>query len=205
VIGGETISKWTEDWWTWVVQSQTSQNPLSDATGAFATIGNDNPNMFFIGGTFGGDVTRNFDVPHDTPLLVPLINASLSQYTGTGQPNGPKDPVTGTPAAANAYIKQFDQSITSLHLSIDGVSVGNLFNDLVNTGQFSLGVVAANSVASDIFGLTVGSEMSHSQSTGYWAVVKGFAPNTDHTLDFGGSSSLSGGFSVNVHDTIHVV
>jgi len=54
------------------------------------------PALFFIGGSFGGDVSRTFNVPAGKPLLVPILNNLAFQFTGKGP-----DPATGGKGAAN--------------------------------------------------------------------------------------------------------
>src|ERR1700759_5796917 len=72
MVAGETVSQWTQDWWTWALQSPAATSPMVDPTGANAGI-NNTGDMFFIGGSFGGDATRTFDVPAGVPLLVPVL------------------------------------------------------------------------------------------------------------------------------------
>lgn len=104
------------------------------------------------------------------------------QYAGTG-PN-PKDPSTGTRAAANALLHDWDKSVSNLFLKVDGVSIPGLGSDLVKTGFFDMGQVQPGSLA-DAYGLT--GELNASKSEGYFAVLKGFSSG-DHTIEFGGSA-----------------
>ena len=70
-VDGKTIAQWTEDWWTWALQSPAYKNALDDTTGQYANVGNDQPGVFFIAGTTGtGDTsaTRTFTVPQGDAL-----------------------------------------------------------------------------------------------------------------------------------------
>ena len=97
-------------------------------------------------------------------------------------------------------ITDWQKSVTSLFLNIDGTPVSNLQSDYVRTNWFSAGTVQPGSLA-EAFGLT--GDLGPSKSVGYWAVVNGLAAGSTHVLDFGGSTSA--GFSLHIHDTIHVV
>src|SRR5262249_42606793 len=86
IVDGKTIAQWTQDWWTWALQSPAYKNALDDTTGKYAHVGNgdhqnaqgdqDQPGVFFIAGTQGTatDATRTFTVPQGDALLVPMIN-----------------------------------------------------------------------------------------------------------------------------------
>ena len=194
MVAGETVAQWTQDWWTWALQSPAANSPMLDSTGANANVNNSGA-MFFIGGSFGGDATRTFDVPAGKPLLVPVLNDLALQFTGKGP-----DPLTGGKGAANQVLTDWQHSVTNLFLNIDGNPVNNLQSDLVRTDWFSAGTVQPGSLA-ESFGLT--GDLGPSKSDGYWVVVKSFAAGSTHTLEFGGSTS--NGFSIDISDTIHVV
>ena len=195
MVGGETVSEWTEDWFKWAWNTP-GPSPLTDTTGALADV-NQPTGMFFIAGNTGGDTVREFSAPHDTPMLVPVLNELLTQFSGKGP-----DPVTGGKAAANIAVKDFQHSITDMFLKVDGNAVKNLQSDWVRTDWMNMGSVQAGSLL-DQFGVT--GALDPSKGSGYWAVVKGFAAGTTHTIEFGGSSTLFGGFSVHITDTIHIV
>jgi hypothetical protein len=209
VIAGDNIAKLTEELWTWQFQSQYLTNPLLDTSGAYADVNNNGP-VFFFAGTLDqtGTVTRTFDVPHDTPILVPILEYAGIQYTGTGP--DPKNTATGTPASANDQLHTWQKNVDSLFLTIDGVAVNNLFGDLVKTGFFDMGPVAPGSLA-DALGLT--GELSHTKSEGYYALLNGFSLGSgDHTIEFGGTVgayTLNGenvaGYTNHVVDHIHIV
>jgi len=188
MIDGETLSQWTQDWWTWAVQTPVATSPMLDTTGAYAGVDN-TAAMFFLAGTFSGNVERTFDVPGNKPLLVPILNDLVLQYTGKGP-----DPLTGGKGAADQLLADWQKSVTSLVLDIDNHPVGNLQSDLVRTDFFSLGTVQPGSVA-QAFGLS--GELAPSKSDGYWAVIQGLAPGS-HTIDFGGSSN-AGSFHITDH------
>ena len=128
MVAGETVAQWTQDWWKWALQSPAATSPMLDQTGAFADV-NNTGSMFFIGGSFSsGDVTRTFDVPAGKPILIPILNNVALQFTGRGP-----DPVTGGKGAGNMGITDWQKSVTSLFLNIDGTPVSNLQSDIHDT------------------------------------------------------------------------
>ncbi len=190
MINGETVQQWTQDWWTWTLQSPYATSPQLDTAGDYAYLGDQKGKMFFLAGTFGGDMTREFSVKAGEPLLVPIVNDLVFQFTGRGP-----DPATGGKGAANILLSDWRKGISDMFLTIDGHPVQNLQSDFVRTDWFSPGVAQAGSLV-EAFGIT--GELGPAKTAGYWAVLNGFSPDTTHTIEFG---SVSGG--VKVTDTIH--
>jgi hypothetical protein len=184
LVAGETVAQWTQDWWTWVLQSPDTANPTEDPSGAFATNNNSGA-MFFIAGTDGGFAERSFTVPSGTPILIPVLN----QFDTL-------DPK----ATINKVLTDFQKSVTDMFARVDNIPVDNLQSHFVRTNFFSMGTVVDHTVAAAL-GAPIGAELTPSKSAGYWLVVDGLAPG-GHTLDFGGS--LSNGFSTHVVDHITV-
>ncbi|WP_405162673.1 hypothetical protein OG203_41440 [Nocardia sp. NBC_01499] len=60
-------------WWQWAMAIPTDRNPVSDETGKFAAEGQP-ADVWFLGGTFGGKVTRKCAVPHGRPIFFPAFN-----------------------------------------------------------------------------------------------------------------------------------
>jgi hypothetical protein len=188
MVDGQSISQWTEDWWTWALQAPYATNPLLDATGAFAGVDNNN-SVFFVAGTasLGGPATvvRTFDVPAGKPLLIPILNSFDTL--------DPKN-------VENKDMQVFKKDVTGLSAEIDGVPIANLQSYLVRTDFFSMGPTQSGSLIEHI-GASVGQELTPTKSSGYWLMVEGLAPG-QHSLEFGGT--LSSGFSTLTTDYITV-
>jgi hypothetical protein len=209
VIAGENMASWLADSWTWQFQTPYDTNPLLDTTGAYADVNNNGPVFFFAGSVAQNEIlNRTFDVPHDTPILVPVLEYVTAQYTGTGP--DPKNPSTGTAAAANQQLHAWEDHVDNLFLKIDGVAVSGLSDDLVKTGFFDMGPVQPGSLA-EAEGLT--GELSHTKAEGFIALLNGFSDiGGDHTIEFGGSVGaykLNGtempAYTLDVIDHIHIV
>lgn len=190
LIAGQTIGQWTEAWWTWALQTPAATAPMTDPTGAFAGVDNDRA-VFFIAGSFGGDATRTFDAPAGKPLLLPVLNDVVLQFSGRGP-----DPATGGKGAANIALADWLKSVTSVFLTIDGEPVTNLQSDRVRSTWFSPGTAQPGSLI-ESFGFS--GDLGPARSDGYWAMLRPLAAGR-HEIDFGGTASVS----VHIHDTIFV-
>lgn len=186
-VNGKSISQWTQDWWTWAVQSPAYHNALDDQTGQYAHV-NNGSSVFFIGGTLGGDAIRTFTVPAGKPLLVPVLNTFDTL-----------DPAN----AETDYVNQWPGTVTNLSASIDGTPIQNLQNYLETSQPFSMGTVRPNTVITEMFGNAVykGEELTPTQATGYYLMIEGLSAG-QHTLEFTGSTT--DGFSTHVVDHITV-
>jgi hypothetical protein len=187
IVDGKSIAQWTQDWWTWALQSPADKNALDDTTGQYANVGNDQPGVFFIAGTTGGDATRTFTVPHGEALLLPMLN--------TFDTLDPKDTET-------QLVNDFLASVTHLSAKIDGKAIGNLGQYLEAPSDFfSMGRVRPHTFATEI-GAPIGAELTPTLVGGYYLMIEGLSPG-QHTLEFGGSTNT--GFSTHVVDHITVV
>jgi hypothetical protein len=204
MIAGKTVAQWTEEWWEWAVNTPSDKSPLTDTTGEFANVGNTG-SVFFVAGLpgSGGTVAREFNVPANTPLLIPLQNII---------------DVLDTPGATNQVLanKNFtfepggwQTSVSDLFLTIDGQPIGNLQSHLVRTDFFTLGPIQPHTTGADVFGFPAGgvpgnANYTGSKSDGFWVLIEPFALGSTHTISFGGKSTWDGGSSIQVTDTIHV-
>jgi hypothetical protein len=194
VVEGRSVAEWTQEWWTWVLQSPADANPVEDPTGAFANQNNDGP-VFFIAGTpLGepGSAVREFEVPAGTPLLIPMVN-----FFDTLDPEEIEEQL----------VAEFRESVVDAFASIDGKAVPDPLSHYEETGFFSLGefrpgTVIAELAASAGLEIPPGTPLYPTKAAGYWLVIEGLDPG-DHTLHFGGSTS--DGLSTEVTDLIHVV
>ncbi|MFK4267442.1 signal protein [Streptomyces milbemycinicus] len=60
-------------WWTWAASEETSTNPVADEDGR-SCHRNQPDDVWFLAGTFGGQVERTCTVPSGRPVAFPLIN-----------------------------------------------------------------------------------------------------------------------------------
>ena len=130
---GERIGDWTDDWWTWTLQSSLADNPLLDTTGDDADENNDGP-VFFLAGTISNDpVERTFEIPDDTPVLVPLMNYYTNRFNTDPQPQA---------KSINAELRDWHDTVLEdeLFLVIDGVEIKNLDKFFFKSDFFTPGL-----------------------------------------------------------------
>lgn len=184
-VDGQTLHDLTADWWRWIANSPADTSPIMDETGAWAGVDNDG-SVFFLAGSFVGDVTRDVTVDAGTPILVPILNQLTFQYVGPGEKG-----------AANQAQAEWMKSVSDLFLEVDGAAVRNLQADLVRTSWFG-GEIQEGSLF-ESFGFT--GDLANANSVGYWSLLDGLAVG-DHTIHFGGTA---GSFSTDVTINLHVV
>ncbi|MFJ6611385.1 signal protein [Streptomyces sp. NPDC091289] len=60
-------------WWTWAASEPVATNPVADDDGS-ACDRNQPEDVWFLAGTFGGEVERRCTVPEGRPIAFPLVN-----------------------------------------------------------------------------------------------------------------------------------
>jgi hypothetical protein len=185
----------TAQWWQWILEQPATGNPNLDATGTDAANGQPGKGVFFLAGSFGATVTRNFTVPANTALFLPLLNNAGIAYPAKPNPQ-PKPNQNQVPQLRTLYAAPTVDSATGLHVTLDGVSL--------------LGSVTR--VKSPVFHFTTPAEDGFfdpgtytAVSDGYWLYLAPLPPGT-YVLNFGGTAfaGTPGEFSVDITDTITV-
>lgn len=183
-ILGQGIGDWTDDWWTWALQSSLERNPLFDTTGADADENNDGP-VFFLAGTLSNDpVERTFEIPDDTPVLVPLMNNFINKFDGEPQPQ----------KIINDELRDWQDTVLEdeLFLVIDGVEIKNLDEFFFKSGFFTPGQPEDGSLLEAVLAgeedYVSGDDLFPSRSAGYWVMIEDLDPGA-HTIHYGGQTS----------------
>ncbi len=186
---GRTIGDWTAEWWRWAFAQSVPNDAFTDLTGANANVGQSGP-VFFVAGTTGGNATRQFTVPGDKYLLIPLVNYEDSQL---------EQEVGGNPSATPADVQQGVAAVAglfdTLSASINGVPVPNLFAHREASPQFSW-VGGENNP----FGWSANTSSGAAYADGYWLMLEPLGYGTTTTVQFGGG--ITGVFEVSISDTI---
>ena len=119
---GTTYSQLAGAWWDWAVNQPPDMNPITDETGAFCHVGQDEnfgqgKKIFFLAGNFGGaqQTVRRCTVPAGKALFFPILNQLWI---------APEECSTGDcRQLANGPIDQ----ASLVECIIDGVSVGDIY------------------------------------------------------------------------------
>jgi hypothetical protein len=184
-VAGKTIGQWTADWWNWAVAEPAGKDPLTDTTGANATLNQSGP-VFFVGGqgaAANGAVSRSFDVPGGKYLLVPLVNVLVAA--------GPDPNFSSTKEEAEKYVTQAAK-LDQLFATLDGQAIP----DLASHREPSPTNFTITFADKNVTGLGPGT-FNDANSDGYWLMFNPLAPG-NHTLHFGGgldSFEIAPGFS----------
>lgn len=72
---GHSYGEWGAVWWRWAYSIPFDENPVADTTGEFAATGQIGP-VWFLAGTFGGEVTRTVEVPAGKGRFFPIANSA---------------------------------------------------------------------------------------------------------------------------------
>ena len=71
---GVSLPEWSRRWWRWLLSTPKSINPINDKTGEFSFQSQNDPNVWFLAGTFGGLAIRKCTIPRGKAILFPIIN-----------------------------------------------------------------------------------------------------------------------------------
>ncbi len=73
---GKSWEKWIAIWCNWLLSIPRDINPAVDESGINSSQNQDDPNVWFLGGTFGNNipVRRKCTVPKSKSILFPIVN-----------------------------------------------------------------------------------------------------------------------------------
>lgn len=197
VIACKTLEDWSAEWWKWAIYAPNGESPAyDDDSGIYATVNNNGP-VFFVAGTGSGTgaVVREFDVPTDTPVFFPVVNAFAVTW--------PPDP----PDYIETTLDDFEQQMKGMHASVDGQEIANVEDFLVRNDDFTMSAPKGSNLYELIASAPLPPELDPggefvSGSTGYWLMLKNLAPG-EHTIEFGGwfDADKNGVFEPDKDDT----
>ena len=184
IVAGKTIAEWSTNWWRWAAALAPPGDPFTDTSGQFANVNQSGP-VFLLAGSPGGGRSRQFEVPTNTYLLIPLLVGELSQLElGFGQ----------TPAQIRQAAQQQANQFDSLHATLDGIAISQnvLFLHREASPDFGFNAVANNQV-----GIALAGDSGVAVADGYFLMIDPL-PLGVHVLNYGGGAS---GFGISVDET----
>jgi len=182
-VQGQTLGDHAGGWWQWVLAIEPGSNPVLDETGEFCHEGQEGK-VFYLAGTFGGDVERHCTIDTGTFLFIPLLN---SLWISTE----PTDPQTAG-EIREQLLPGFDGA--TVYCEIDGRAVGNLDSYFVESPLFNTSLV--------FFGLE--GEFGPSMAMGYHVMLPPLSAG-EHVIRFGANAPAMGDFVLNVTYQLTVV
>lgn len=174
---GMSYGEWAAEWWTWALNCPADQCPVTDTTGEFAHV-NQSGSVWFLAGTFVGDVVRTCTVPPGKSLYIPLIN---SMWNG----DDPEEE-----EALRGNVNDALDAVTDLYCTINGEPLEDLFDYRADSPLFDF-PVTEGSFAS-LF-MEVG---EYPSVAGAYAVLLAPLPPGEYIIEFGGLTESGWGVSV---------
>lgn len=153
---GVTLPEWTTRWWKWLLSLPAQKNPASDKSAQYCVLGQDDPNVWFLAGTFGGSVTRECTIPSGKAILMPIINYECSFAD---------EPLITTHKELELKCKSEIDDIKHLSVIIDESLLNNLVRYRIHSRIFSIDLQDNN-----ILGVKSG--RTQMITDGFWIFLK---------------------------------
>lgn len=122
---GTTYEELAQGWWVWGMQGP--NNPVLDETGEYCAEGQSG-HVWYLAGTFGGEVERTCTVPTGTALFFPVHNTIWAQF--------PEDPDYTTEELHQILWDAYLGNTCDMWASVDGVEIEDLWDYLVISDPF---------------------------------------------------------------------
>jgi len=166
---GVSLSGWCARWWHWLLSIPKYVNPVVDETGEFSSQFQNDPNVWYLAGTFGGSVVRRCNVPKGKAIIFPVINyeASLAD-----------EPDLSDPKQLEIKCKQEIDNIGRLYCYVDG--------QIIDLAQYRIACRAFKIEIPSDNCLSVKSGQTSMASDGYWLFLQPL-PRGKHVIQSFGS------------------
>ena len=168
---GLTYAEHAENFWKWLLPMPANNSPMEDATGEKCTNGqaNSNSSVFYISHNSGGRSERVCEVPAGKGLLIPVMEAEVSEKEAPGS----------SEEDLRRIVTNDQNSVNSLYLKIDDkeYSYEDLLKYRIHTGVFD--VIFPNN---GIYGIMEGGP-SKVVADGFYVLTEPLPPG-NHTIHF---------------------
>lgn len=178
---GLSYGQWTVKWWQWLLGASKESNPAIDDIGKNAAADQNDPNVWFLAGTFVGAKVphRKCTIPWRRAILFPTINY---------QANFLQDPLFREQSELIEHVKSDVDDIVYNQCVLDGTSIA-VYRLASDPLLFDVNIVEGiphtvnggdDLITSDKGGLT------QAVSDGYWVFLNPL-PLGEHDLHFKGA------------------
>jgi len=131
------------------------EHPILDPTGEKCSVGQDDPNVWFLANTPGGSVTRSCTIPDSRALLIPVLPGECDDLSGGGN----------TEAEIRSCAWSGIEGAV-FNLSVDGTSFSNLESYRTESPLFNLTIPENN-----VFGGGPVGE-ANASAVGYYVILE---------------------------------
>jgi len=188
-IAGTDQASLSQQWWNWAASYPPSANPITDTSGAYASLGDQGSTFFLAGANTSDPIVRNVTVRNDQTLFFPLINV-VSGYTDQQIADEGL-----TLSGIRTETTNFLGNASGLFLKLDGGDLAlptgapSLLAFRQPTGQFDLILPSDDNLFGGPPGAPAGTYRAFSD--GYWIGLSPLAKGS-YELHFGGSQQSTG-------------
>ena len=192
---GQSYGQWAASWWQWAFSIPEAYNPVTDTTGAFASVGQSGP-VWFLAGTFGTSEERTFSVPAGKGLFLPIYQWIFGASVFDCEPSNPgvtcDIPTLRDSAAAAAT------SVKSMLVTIDG----NTVPDVTKYRALSPDAFPVTFPENAVFGFPAGTFFPQ-VADGYWLMLSPLQPGSHNiSIHVEPDPSYGSPFDVILHITV---
>ena len=183
---GISYPRWTVRWWRWLLSLPKEYNPALDISGGYSDQRQDDSNVWFLAGTFGGLVERKCRIPSGKAILMPVINYECSFA---------EEPLITTSRGLESKCKSEIDDIKNVSVLIDETLVSDLTPYRVRSPLFPIHLRDNN-----VLGLEPC--FTKMASDGFWVFLRPLTIGKHHLRTFG--SCRSGKIQIGVRYSLHV-
>jgi hypothetical protein len=145
-------------------------NPLSDRTGKYCGRNQIDPDVWFLAGTFGGNVKRTCTIPKSRAILFPIVNCLEFMKGKRRRFKSDGELVT--------YVKKICDDIKEIAVTVDGLQSSDLRKNRIFTPAFDLILSESNTDC-----MKPGA--NRGAGDGYWVLLKPLSSGK-HRISFSG-------------------
>ncbi len=152
---GKTWGEWTAEWWKWALSLPKSQNPVTDTTGENASY-NQQADVWFLAGTFGGLAERSCEIPAGRAIFFP-VSCNETSYA--------ECPSFRTEEELRAFARADIDQVKTIMATVDGQRLPDSDLRRLESPPFEIALPEGN-----VIGAPPGK--TKSKSDGHWVFLK---------------------------------
>ena len=176
-----TYGEWTAKWWQWAVSIPLDKSPFDDPTGERCGISQQDPNIWFLAGTSGGDAVRTCQIPAGKAVMFTVINVRCDYLV---------DKVSKTESDLRNCAKDDQDTVNVVNATIDGRAINNLNSFRFQSPLFDI-ILPPNNIA----GVPQGS--TQAVSDGWFVILKPLPVGEHQIKSYGAIIDPTGSGKIN--------